>query len=151
MKIGELVRKSGLSERMLRHYEKLGIITPDRSGGGTRRYCDADLDIARLIHHFREVEVPLETIAMIARERRHHATGDSSGQAIGDMLNDLAAQLAEKAEKSLALHRVIVEANRTVRACKGCRNKPSPATCPECPMNAAVADNAVAAMIWQDD
>lgn len=151
MKIGEMVRQSGLTERMLRHYETLGIIVPARSGKGTRQYSDIDLEIARLAQHFRELDIPLDTIAAIATERRSHATGDSSSRAIGEMLSDLAEHLSQKAERSLALHRIIVDANKVVRACKGCQNPPGPGTCPDCPMNDAVARNGVAAMIWQDD
>lgn len=151
MKIGELVSKSGLSERMLRHYEKLGIVMPQRSDRGTRYYSDADLEVARLTHHFRELDIPLDTIAAIAQERRLHPTGDSSGQAIGSMLSALADNLAEKAEKSLALHKTIVDARKAVSACRGCKNRPSPQTCPDCPMGAATLENAVAAMIWRDE
>lgn len=151
MKIGEMVRRSGLTERMLRHYETLGIIVPGRSDKGTRQYSDIDLEIARLAQHFRELDIPLDTIASIAKERRAHATGDSSSRAIGEMLADLAEHLSEKAARALALHRVIVEANKVVRACKGCDNAPGPGTCPDCPMNEAAANNGVAAMIWQDN
>ncbi len=151
MKIGDLVRKSGLTERMLRHYEKLGIITPDRSERGTRLYTDTDLEIARLVQHLRELEIPLDTIADIALERRAHRTGDSSAQAVGELLRNLANHLAEKAEKSLALHRVITEADKTVSGCRGCTNEPGPETCPDCPMNEAAGDNAVAAMIWRNN
>ncbi len=151
MKIGDLARNSGLTERMLRHYESLGIIAPDRSSGGTRHYSSQDVEIARLTHRLRELDVPLDTIAAIARERRTHATGEASGLAVGELLEALAQHLAEKAEKSLALHRMVTEASRAVRACRGCQNEPGPATCPDCPMNEAAEQNAVAAMVWQEN
>lgn len=151
MKIGEMVQRSGLTERMLRHYESLGILVPGRSDKGTRKYSDIDLEIARLILHFREMDIPLDTIAAIAKERRAHATGDSSSRAIGEMLADLAQHLSEKAEKALALHRILVDANKVVRGCMGCQNPPSQETCPDCPMNEAAGRNGVAAMIWQDN
>lgn len=151
MKIGEMVEQSGLTERMLRHYEDLGIIVPLRSEKGTRLYSSVELEIARLIHHFREVDIPLDSLASIARERRVHATGDGSSRAIGTMLGALADDLADKAAKSLAMHRIVVEAARTVRECGGCTNRPGPETCPDCPMNEASRKNSVAAMIWQKD
>ena len=151
MKIGELVQKSGLTERMLRHYEALGIIVPQRSERGTRLYSDVDLEIARLIHFFRELDVPLDTVAAIAKERQQHATGDSARRAVGELLSELADHLARQAERSLALHRTIVDATKAVSGCAGCQNRPSPKTCPDCPMADAVGDNAVAAMIWRND
>ncbi|MFD6419318.1 HEAT repeat domain-containing protein [Streptomyces sp. NPDC060194] len=49
MLIGEVARRSGVSARMLRHYDALGLVRPtDRTGGGYREY--AAEDVARLLH-----------------------------------------------------------------------------------------------------
>lgn len=49
MLIGEVARHSGVSARMLRHYDSLGLVQPTgRSAGGYREYSDAD--IRRLWH-----------------------------------------------------------------------------------------------------
>ncbi|QNP67258.1 HEAT repeat domain-containing protein [Streptomyces genisteinicus] len=49
MLIGEVARRSGVSARMLRHYESLGLVRPtERTGGGYREYS-AD-DIRRIFH-----------------------------------------------------------------------------------------------------
>lgn len=147
MKIGALARRSGLTERMLRHYESLGILSPSRSPGGTRDYSEADLRIACLAGAFRSVDVPLEEVAAVTRERLHHATGDSSQRAIGALLAELARELAIKAERAATLRRLVAEASSAVAQCRGCENRPGATTCPECPMNAATEENAVAAMI----
>ena len=39
---------SGTSIQNLRAYERHGLLTPDRTGGGTRRYSADDVD--RLVH-----------------------------------------------------------------------------------------------------
>ena len=72
MKIGEIVEKSGLTERMLRHYESIGIITPRKSPKGTRLYNEADLAVARLIHQMRLMDIGLDSLAEIAQERLKH-------------------------------------------------------------------------------
>lgn len=151
MKIGELAEKSGLTERMLRHYEDLGIIAPDRTHGGTRRYSELDVEVAKLVKHFRSLDVPLETLADVAKERKKHETGHASQDAVANLLKSLADVLAQKAEQSLALHRLVRDASDAVRACDGCPNAPSPEGCQTCPMNAHSHDNAVAAMIWHSD
>lgn len=48
--IGQAAARAGVSERALRYYQQLGLITPTgRTPGGLRRYSDADLDrVARL-------------------------------------------------------------------------------------------------------
>ncbi|MFJ2738855.1 HEAT repeat domain-containing protein [Streptomyces sp. NPDC087440] len=49
MLIGEVARRSGVSARMLRHYESLGLVRPsDRTASGYREYA-AD-DIRRVFH-----------------------------------------------------------------------------------------------------
>ena len=49
MLIGEVARHTGLSNRMLRHYDSLGLVRPTgRTSGGYREYSDADLE--RLMH-----------------------------------------------------------------------------------------------------
>ncbi|EME55155.1 HEAT repeat domain-containing protein [Amycolatopsis decaplanina] len=49
MLIGEVARRSGVSSRMLRHYDSLGLVRPTgRTVGGYREY--ADEDIRRIFH-----------------------------------------------------------------------------------------------------
>lgn len=49
MLIGEVARRSGVSTRMLRHYDALGLVRPTgRTTGGYREYSDADIE--RLLH-----------------------------------------------------------------------------------------------------
>ena len=48
MLIGEVARHTGLSNRMLRHYDSLGLVRPTgRTSGGYREYSDADLERLR--------------------------------------------------------------------------------------------------------
>ncbi|WP_419913576.1 MerR family transcriptional regulator [Hoeflea sp.] len=149
MKIGEIVEKSGLTERMLRHYESIGIIVPRKSAKGTRLYSEADLSVARLIHRMRLMDIGLDNLAKIAQERQKHKTGDSSASSVGDLLNALAELLSEKAQQALVLRSEIVEASKAVQKCQGCTNVPSSESCPECPMNDMVERNPVAALVWK--
>ena len=49
MLIGEVAKRSGVSARMLRHYESLGLIDPsERTGSGYREYSATD--IGRIFH-----------------------------------------------------------------------------------------------------
>ncbi|MFI9250855.1 MerR family transcriptional regulator [Streptomyces sp. NPDC053069] len=49
MLIGEVARRSGVSARMLRHYESLGLVRPTgRTGSGYREYSEDD--IRRIFH-----------------------------------------------------------------------------------------------------
>ncbi len=49
MRIGEVAQRSGVSARMLRHYESIGLLEPsERTSAGYREYSDAD--IGRIFH-----------------------------------------------------------------------------------------------------
>ncbi|MFI0446880.1 MerR family transcriptional regulator [Actinomadura sp. 6N118] len=44
MRIGELARRTGVSERSLRYYEQQGLLAADRTPGGQRDYPAAAVD-----------------------------------------------------------------------------------------------------------
>jgi DNA-binding transcriptional MerR regulator len=49
MRIGELSRRTGVSERSLRYYETQGLLTAERTPGGHREYADGAVDrVARI-------------------------------------------------------------------------------------------------------
>jgi DNA-binding transcriptional MerR regulator len=48
MRIGELARRTGVSERSLRYYEQQGLLAADRTPGGQRDYPERAVD--RVIH-----------------------------------------------------------------------------------------------------
>lgn len=48
MRIGELARRTGVSERSLRYYEEQKLLTADRTPGGHRDYPEPAVD--RVIH-----------------------------------------------------------------------------------------------------
>ncbi|MFE9749415.1 MerR family transcriptional regulator [Saccharothrix saharensis] len=49
MRIGELSRRTGVSERALRYYEEQGLLRPERRPSGYRVYRDADVSEVRRI------------------------------------------------------------------------------------------------------
>lgn len=44
MRIGELARRTGVSERSLRYYEQQGLLSAERTSGGHRDYPEAAVD-----------------------------------------------------------------------------------------------------------
>ncbi|MEU8776878.1 MerR family transcriptional regulator [Streptomyces sp. NPDC048606] len=44
MRIGELARRTGVSERSLRYYEERGLLVSDRTPGGHRDYTERAVD-----------------------------------------------------------------------------------------------------------
>jgi DNA-binding transcriptional MerR regulator len=49
VKIGELSRRTGVSNRSLRYYEEQALLTPDRTPGGQREFPETAVDRVILI------------------------------------------------------------------------------------------------------
>ncbi|MFI7068193.1 MerR family transcriptional regulator [Kribbella sp. NPDC050124] len=49
MRIGELARRTGVSERSLRYYEQQGLLVSERTPGGQREYAERAVDRVILI------------------------------------------------------------------------------------------------------
>jgi DNA-binding transcriptional MerR regulator len=47
VRIGELARRTGVSERSLRYYEEQGLLSPSRTPSGYRVYAESDVDVVR--------------------------------------------------------------------------------------------------------
>lgn len=43
MNIGDVADRSGLPQKTIRYYEEIGLVRPDRSANGYRRFREADL------------------------------------------------------------------------------------------------------------
>ncbi|MEV0823761.1 MerR family transcriptional regulator [Nonomuraea rubra] len=49
MRIGELARRTGVDQQLLRYYEKQGLLEPERAANGYREYTDQDIAVVRRI------------------------------------------------------------------------------------------------------
>jgi MerR family transcriptional regulator/heat shock protein HspR len=63
---------SGLHPQTLRTYERMGLITPGRTGGGGRRYSSRDIDLLREIASLTSAGIGIEGVRRIL-ELEHRA------------------------------------------------------------------------------
>lgn len=107
MNIGAASAASGVSQRMIRHYEKIGLIPPPlRRDSGYRDYADADVYRLRFIANARDLGFPIEDIRELlglwSNSRR--ASAEVKALAIAR-----AEELGRKAEALQALRRTLLE------------------------------------------
>ncbi|MFB7406482.1 HEAT repeat domain-containing protein [Streptomyces sp. NPDC056202] len=95
MLIGEVARRSGVSARMLRHYESLGLVRPTgRTGSGYREYSDED--IRRIFH--------IESLRSLGLSLREVASAlDDPGFAPTRLVEDLIRGTRERIAAETAL------------------------------------------------
>jgi DNA-binding transcriptional MerR regulator/effector-binding domain-containing protein len=77
LSIGAFARRSRLSQKALRLYERLGLLTPARvdEGNGYRRYRESQLEAARLVALLRRLDMPLAQVADVVAAPGPEAAG----------------------------------------------------------------------------
>lgn len=69
--VSQAADRTGWSPRMLRYLESTGLVVPERSASGYRRYGDNDLELLRgLAELRRRYDVELDDVAFVVRLRR---------------------------------------------------------------------------------
>ena len=61
--IKEAAQLSGVSVKTLHHYDKIGLLVPQKSENGYRTYCQADLERLQVILYYKYLGFSLEKIA----------------------------------------------------------------------------------------
>lgn len=62
---------TGLHPQTLRTYDRLGLVSPGRTGGGGRRYSLRDIDMLREIAHLSAMGIGLEGVRRILDLENH--------------------------------------------------------------------------------
>ncbi|MBF6235908.1 HEAT repeat domain-containing protein [Nocardia otitidiscaviarum] len=104
MLIGEVARRLGVSARMLRHYDSLGLVRPTgRTLGGYREYAAADIRRLFLVEGLRSLGLSLREIGRALDDPEF-----SPATLVGDLIR--------KTEDRLARERELLDRLRTVDA-----------------------------------
>ena len=78
MNIGQVAKQTGLSSKMIRYYEEVGLLPNiQRSSAGYRVYTAQDLQALRFIRHARTLDFSIEQIkellSLWRNQSRHSA------------------------------------------------------------------------------
>lgn len=107
MNIGKASDASGVSERMIRHYEKIGLIpAPPRRESGYRDYSEADVNRLRFVANARDLGFPIDEIGTLLS--LWSDTGRSSGE-VKALALARAEELHRKAEALEAMRRSLLD------------------------------------------
>ncbi|WP_329198910.1 MULTISPECIES: MerR family transcriptional regulator [unclassified Streptomyces] len=101
MLIGQLAKRTGTSERLLRYYERVGLLTSVRQANGYRDYDDAAEQRVRQIRSLLAAGLPTSLI----RQVLPCALADGSLRPCPGVLDKLRAQLARLDQRAQDLAR----------------------------------------------
>lgn len=127
MIIGQAAVATGVSAKMIRYYESVGLLpAAQRTEAGYRVYSDADLHTLRFIRRARDLGFSLEAIAELLALWR-----DRSRQS-ADVKRLAEAQIASLTEKISAMQAMVGTLSHLAHCCHGDAR-------PECPILAELA------------
>lgn len=128
MNIGQVSDASGVSQRMIRHYEKIGLIPhAPRRDSGYRDYSDADLHRLRFIANARDLGFPIEEIRVLLEL---WSDRDRSSAEVKALATARADELGRKALALEAMRRTLLD---LAERCHGDAR-------PDCPILASLAN-----------
>jgi len=114
MKIGDVSAASGVSQRMIRHYEKIGLIAPAaRRDSGYRDYGERDVHRLRFIRRARDLGFPIEEIGQLL------ALWHDQGRSSADVTALALARAAELKRKERELHEMRRSLEHLAASCHG--------------------------------
>ncbi|MDP9899675.1 Cu(I)-responsive transcriptional regulator [Variovorax ginsengisoli] len=95
--IGAAARASGVSARMVRHYEGLGLLPRvERTDSGYRQYTDADIHTLRFIKRARDLGFSMDEIADLVGLWHDRSRASASVKRIAQHhLEELAQRIAD--------------------------------------------------------
>jgi MerR family transcriptional regulator, copper efflux regulator len=107
MKIGEASQASGVSQRMIRHYEKIGLMpAASRRESGYRDYSDADVHRLRFIANARDLGFPIEEIRSLLALWADRTRSSAEVKALAIARAD---ELHRKAESLEAMRKTLLD------------------------------------------
>lgn len=105
LNIGDAAKASGVSAKMIRHYESIGLISAaQRTDAGYRMYDQRDVQVLQFIHRSRVLGFSLEQIRTLLAlwQDKHRASKD-----VRAMARQHIAELDEKIANMQAMRRTL--------------------------------------------
>jgi MerR family transcriptional regulator, copper efflux regulator len=109
MNIGEAAKLSGVSAKMVRHYESLGLLPAvARTDSGYRQYADKEVHTLRFIRRARDLGFSMAEIGELVKLWQNQRRSSSSVKKIASKhLADIDAKMAEMAAMRKTLQHLV--------------------------------------------
>ncbi len=122
MNIGQAAEASGVSAKMIRHYEEIGMLPrPSRTAAGYRVYAEKDIHMLRFVRHARDLGFSVKQIGELLGLWQNRRRASSSVKRLAQ------AHMAELDQKIRQLTAMKATLSALVHQCDGDHR-------PDCPI-----------------
>ena len=106
MNIGQAAKAAGISAKMIRHYEAIGLVpAADRQSSGYRDYSPGEINRLRFVRRSRELGFPIDRIRDLLRLWSDHERSDAEVRKVAlDHVAELEVKAAQLKEMIGTLH-----------------------------------------------
>jgi MerR family copper efflux transcriptional regulator len=127
LNIGQAAAASGVSAKMIRHYEEVGLLpAARRTESGYRQYGDADVQTLRFVRHSRDLGFSIPEIAQLVSLWQDRSR---PSREVKELAQEHIKELEEKVQELVAMKSAL---EHLVRCCRGDDR-------PECPIIESLA------------
>ena len=133
LKTGELARLTGKTERTIRYYEEMGLLTPaERTQGGFRLFEPDQAGRIAEISRLQEAGFSLDRIAQIVKIWKKSPRGVDAARDLREILELGIAEAAKRIQEMIELKKEIEESLLYLNECGKCDDEPSRGRCCGC-------------------
>lgn len=127
MNIGHAAHASGVSAKMIRHYESVGLLPrASRTNSGYRQYTDTEVNTLRFIRHSRDLGFSIERIGELLDLWQNRRRSSRQVKALAE------AHIKDLEQKLRELHAMKATLEHLVHCCHGDER-------PDCPILESLA------------
>lgn len=92
---------AGVHPQTLRIYERKGLVAPARTGGGSRRYSDADIDLLRRVQELTDEGLNLAGVKKVMALERELAKANAKVDELRQQQHEVVEQVRRESRRDL--------------------------------------------------
>jgi len=92
---------AGVHPQTLRIYERKGLVAPARTGGGSRRYSDADIDLLRRVQELTDEGLNLAGVKKVMALEQELAKANAKVAELRQLQHDVVQQVRRESRRDL--------------------------------------------------
>ncbi len=129
--IGDIAKRLNVSQRTIRYYEELGLLTPTRTRGGFRVYAEGEVERLKTILLLKELGMSLDEIVSLIKQWHEGVPAEATPKIRAILLNRLREfkHRIKQYEQGIAQLRAVLN---LLNICASCGKEVKESVCTSC-------------------